>query len=53
MKVLVPIKRVIDYNVMIEVKSDGSGVEQDRVKMSMNPFDEIALEEAIKLKETM
>ena len=51
MKVLVPIKRVIDYNVKIRVKSDNSGVELDNVKMSMNPFDEIAVEEAIRLKE--
>ena len=51
MKVLVPVKRVIDYNVKIHVKSDQSGVELDNVKMSMNPFDEIAIEEAIRLKE--
>lgn len=51
MKVLVPVKRVIDYNVKIRVKSDQSGVELDNVKMSMNPFDEIAIEEAIRLKE--
>ena len=51
MKVLVPIKRVVDYNVKIRVKSDNSGVELDTVKMSMNPFDEIAIEEAIRLKE--
>ena len=51
MKVLVPIKRVVDYNVKIRVKSDNSGVELSNVKMSMNPFDEIAVEEAIKLKE--
>jgi len=51
MKVLVPVKRVIDYNVQIRVKSDQSGVELDNVKMSMNPFDEIAIEEAIRLKE--
>jgi electron transfer flavoprotein beta subunit len=51
MKVLVPVKRVIDYNVKIRLKSDGSGVETANVKMSMNPFDEIALEEAIRLKE--
>ena len=51
MKVLVPIKRVVDYNVKIRVKSDSSGVELSNVKMSMNPFDEIAVEEAIKLKE--
>ena len=51
MKVLVGVKRVIDYNVRIRVRGDGSGVETDGVKMSMNPFDEIALEEAVKLKE--
>lgn len=51
MKILVPIKRVIDYNVKVRVKSDGSGVELANVKMSMNPFDEIAVEEAIRLKE--
>ena len=51
MKALVPIKRVVDYNVKIRVKSDNSGVELDNVKMSMNPFDEIAVEEAIRLKE--
>lgn len=51
MKVLVPIKRVVDYNVKIRVKSDNSGVELANVKMSMNPFDEIAVEEAIRLKE--
>ena len=51
MKILVPVKRVVDYNVKIRVKSDGSGVELANVKMSMNPFDEIAVEEAIKLKE--
>ncbi len=51
MKVLVAVKRVIDYNVKIRVKSDGSGVELTNVKMSMNPFDEIAVEEALKLKE--
>ncbi|WP_353644541.1 electron transfer flavoprotein subunit beta/FixA family protein [Mesorhizobium sp. WSM2239] len=51
MKVLVPVKRVVDYNVKIRVKSDGSGVELANVKMSMNPFDEIAVEEAIRLKE--
>ena len=51
MKVLVPIKREVDYNVKIRVKSDNSGVELSNVKMSMNPFDEIAVEEAIKLKE--
>ncbi len=51
MKILVPVKRVVDYNVKIRVKSDGSGVELANVKMSMNPFDEIAVEEAIRLKE--
>ena len=51
MKVLVPVKRVVDYNVKIRVKADGSGVELANVKMSMNPFDEIAIEEAIRLKE--
>ena len=51
MKILVGIKRVIDYNVKIRVKADGSGVETSNVKMSMNPFDEIAVEEAIRLKE--
>ncbi|MBX8803056.1 electron transfer flavoprotein subunit beta/FixA family protein [Ochrobactrum sp. MR28] len=51
MKVLVAVKRVVDYNVKIRVKSDGSGVELTNVKMSMNPFDEIAVEEALKLKE--
>jgi electron transfer flavoprotein beta subunit len=51
MKVVVPIKRVVDYNVKIRVKSDNSGVELANVKMSMNPFDEIAVEEAIRLKE--
>jgi electron transfer flavoprotein beta subunit len=51
MKVLVPVKRVVDYNVKIRVKSDGTGVELANVKMSMNPFDEIAVEEAIRLKE--
>ncbi len=51
MKVLVPVKRLIDYNVKIRVKSDGSGVETANVKMSMNPFDEISIEEAIRLKE--
>lgn len=51
MKVLVPVKRVIDYNVKIRVKADGSGVELANVKMSMNPFDEIAVEEALRLKE--
>ena len=51
MKVLVPVKRVVDYNVKVRVKSDGSGVETANVKMSMNPFDEIAVEEAVRLKE--
>jgi len=51
MKILVPVKRVVDYNVKIRVKTDGSGVELANVKMSMNPFDEIAVEEAIRLKE--
>jgi len=51
MKVLVPVKRVVDYNVKVRVKSDGSGVDTANVKMSMNPFDEIAIEEAVRLKE--
>ncbi|PIB23274.1 electron transfer flavoprotein subunit beta [Amylibacter kogurei] len=51
MKVLVPVKRVIDYNVKVRVKADGSGVDLANVKMSMNPFDEIAVEEAIRMKE--
>ncbi|MBC7861166.1 MAG: electron transfer flavoprotein subunit beta/FixA family protein, partial [Burkholderiaceae bacterium] len=51
MKVLVPVKRVVDYNVKVRVKSDGTGVDTANVKMSMNPFDEIALEEAVRLKE--
>ena len=51
MKILVPIKRVVDYNVKIKVKSDNSGVDLENVKMSMNPFDEIAIEEAVRLKE--
>ena len=51
MKVLVPVKRVVDFNVKVRVKADGSGVELANVKMSMNPFDEIAVEEAIRLKE--
>lgn len=51
MKILVPVKRVVDYNAKIRVKSDGSGVETDHLKFSMNPFDEIAVEEAIRLKE--
>ncbi|MBP2550209.1 electron transfer flavoprotein beta subunit [Neorhizobium galegae] len=51
MKILVPVKRVVDYNVKIRVKADGSGVELANVKMSMNPFDEISVEEALRLKE--
>ncbi len=51
MKILVPVKRVVDYNVKIRVKTDGSGVDLANVKMSMNPFDEIAIEEALRLKE--
>jgi electron transfer flavoprotein beta subunit len=51
MKILVPVKRVVDYNVKVRVKSDGTGVETSGVKMSMNPFDEIAVEEAVRLKE--
>src|SRR6266571_6216140 len=51
MKILVPVKRVVDFNVKVRVKADGSGVETANVKMSMNPFDEIAVEEAIRLKE--
>jgi len=51
MKVLVPVKRVVDYNVKVRVKADGSGVETAGVKMSMNPFDEISIEEAVRLKE--
>ncbi|HZX32311.1 MAG TPA: electron transfer flavoprotein subunit beta/FixA family protein [Rhodocyclaceae bacterium] len=51
MKILVPVKRVVDYNVKVRVKSDGSGVDLANVKMSMNPFDEIAVEEAVRLKE--
>ena len=51
MKILVPVKRVVDFNVKIRVKGDGSGVELANVKMSMNPFDEIAVEEALRLKE--
>ena len=51
MKILVPVKRVVDYNVKVRVKSDGTGVETAGVKMSMNPFDEIAIEEAVRLKE--
>ena len=52
MKVLVPVKRVIDYNVKVRVKADETGVELANVKMSMNPFDEISIEEAIRLKES-
>ncbi len=51
MKILVPVKRVVDYNVKVRVKSDGSGVDLANVKMSMNPFDEIAIEEAVRLRE--
>src|SRR3954462_2468645 len=51
MKVLVPIKRVVDFNVKVRVRPDGSGVETANVKMSMNPFDEIAVEEAVRLRE--
>jgi len=51
MKVLVPVKRVIDYNVKVRVKADQSGVDLANVKMSMNPFDEIAIEEALRLRE--
>lgn len=51
MKILVPVKRVVDYNVKVRVKSDGTGVETANVKMSMNPFDEIAVEEALRLRE--
>src|SRR5438270_13829904 len=51
MKLLVPVKRVVDFNVKVRVKADGSGVELANVKMSMNPFDEIAVEEAIRLRE--
>ena len=52
MKILVPVKRVVDYNVKVRVKPDGTGVDTANVKMSMNPFDEIAVEEAVRLKET-
>ena len=52
MKILVAVKRVVDYNVRIRVKSDGSGVDTDNVAMSMNPFDENALEEALKMKQS-
>src|SRR5512135_627878 len=51
MKILIPVKRVVDYNVKVRVKADGSGVDLANVKMSMNPFDEIAVEEAVRLKE--
>src|SRR6059036_3862911 len=51
MKVLVPVKRVVDFNVKVRVKSDGTGVDIANIKMSMNPFDEIAVEEAVRLKE--
>jgi len=51
MKIIVPVKRVVDYNVKVRVKSDGTGIETAGVKMSMNPFDEIAVEEAVRLKE--
>src|SRR5436305_5526489 len=51
MKVLIPVKRVVDFNVKVRVKPDGSGIDTANVKMSMNPFDEIAVEEAIRLKE--
>ncbi|MDG2270531.1 MAG: electron transfer flavoprotein subunit beta/FixA family protein, partial [Alphaproteobacteria bacterium] len=51
MKLLVPVKRVIDYNVKVRVKSDNTGVETSNIKMSMNPFDEIAVEEAVRMKE--
>ncbi|MEE8531359.1 MAG: electron transfer flavoprotein subunit beta/FixA family protein, partial [Hyphomicrobium sp.] len=51
MKILVPVKRVVDYNVKIRVKPGGSGIDLTNVKMSMNPFDEIAVEEAVRIKE--
>ncbi|NIF80479.1 electron transfer flavoprotein subunit beta/FixA family protein, partial [Paraburkholderia sp. Cy-641] len=51
MKIIVAVKRVVDYNVKVRVKSDGTGVDIANVKMSMNPFDEIAVEEAVRLKE--
>ena len=51
MKILVPVKRVVDFNVKVRVKSDGSGIDLANVKMSMNPFDEIAVEEAVRIKE--
>ena len=53
MKVLVPVKRVVDYNVKVRVKSDGTGVDIANVKMSMNPFDEIAVEEAVRFKRSV
>jgi electron transfer flavoprotein beta subunit len=52
LKILIPVKRVVDYNVKVRVKTDGTGIDLANVKMSMNPFDEIAVEEAIRLKET-
>ena len=52
MKVMVPVKRVVDYNVKVRVKADGTGVETANVKMSMNPFDEIAVEEAVRIRES-
>src|SRR6202011_2647267 len=51
MKILVPVKRVVDFNVKVRVKADGSGIDLANVKMAMNPFDEIAVEEAVRLKE--
>src|SRR5690349_20475046 len=51
MKILTPIKRVVDFNVKVRVKADGSGIDTANVKMSMNPFDEIAVEEAVRMKE--
>jgi electron transfer flavoprotein beta subunit len=51
MKVIVPVKRVLDYNLKVRVKPDGSGVDLSNLKMSMNPFDEIAVEEAVRMKE--
>ena len=51
MKILVPVKRVVDFNAKVRVKPDGSGVDLSNVKMSINPFDEIAVEEAVRLKE--
>ena len=53
MKILVPVKRVVDKDIKVRVKSDGTGVDIANVKMSMNPFDEIAVEEAVRLKEKM